>query len=486
MAVRWMDGFDHYGNVNDLAANIDNISVPIARNYNSVVGTWYSTPGRYTGRSVYTVNNKNTSQLKKIISSSGVTNFIIGFNILLDTSGTSFLLTNGTINSARGLSIASLMQNTTFKLNNTTIYTVNYTTINNVWMHFEIYMPITPDVGNPAKFYINGVLIGTSTASMLYDGTFTFYNENAATRIDDLYILDDTGSSNNACINSELYIPRIEYLQPASDDISEFTNVGGSTTLTEGFETNTTVAASMVSLGCSNIQYTNYVYNVGSYINSCQRIASNARTGSYSLQMFAASIAPQPYFQFTTTANSFSFWVKNQATALLSITVNGVLVSHTITTTYSQITTTLSDPISIVRININNNSNAFWLDDFSFDYTGKTNPQVVGLNYSNSAKYLQSTTNGNRAQFNMSDLTNINNVKAVQLVSLQSESAPAVTCSSKFLINSAEVGSTKSVTGTLTSTIPYQTEILETNPATSTAWTASAINSIKTGVINKT
>ena len=494
MAIRCMDGFDHYGRI-----GIDDISVPLTKTYNSVGGTWYSQTGRYYGQSAYTANSKDSSFLKKTISSSGVTHFIIGFNIKLNLAGGYgvFEVSNNTVSTTKGLYIYRSGSNVVFQLNNTVISTVNYSTVNNIWKHYEIYMPLTPTGGDPAKFYIDGILIGTSTASMLYDGTFTFYsigNSGTDYSIDDLYIFDNTGSTNNARIGTELYIPRIETQFPVDDTTNDFTaSYTPITSATYGFQdlsTSTPFIAGISNSLSSNLAFSNV--SLTGTDNLHIKINANGGVSDSKCLLFRTyQNGVIPSVTFATIASTLSFWYKDTTTAdstTLSVTVNGTQTFLALTTSMQQYTITLdANKVNIVKINASTNTDRYiLLDDFTVTYTSKNAAQAL-YKVPATSDYLQSTTNGNKLIGNIGNLDTINDVKAVGFIPLASESVSAVTSSYKLIANNGgsdtEIGTTQSVTGVTTA---RSTQLFDINPLTSAVWTAADFNALKAGVINKT
>lgn len=350
MAMRWMDGFDKYQTTNT------DITSDISRIYTfSGDGSVSTKNGRYTGKSASIVSYGTGTFITKSISSSGVSKFIIGFNINADSQTTgdfgSFWISpsnatgNGSYQANRGL---------TFCRNGRVFYNSGQTAgqdlglIASGWIHIEMVIPMSPGIGNPTIIYKNGIEIYNST-----DATSSFgWNDflkigyppngiNGGYMIDDLYILDDTGTRNNSRVSTLTYVPRIETLVPTS-----------------------------------------------------------------------------------TVANDFS--------------LTGVASAH---------------------------------------LAGDNIPH-------NSSQYVSSTTNDNKVRFGVGDLTNINNIKAVQINSLCANS-DVTTDSYKLLMNNTEIGTTKTVTNALISTTPIDYELLETNPITSSAWTVSDVNSIEIGIINK-
>lgn len=347
MAIRWMDGFDYYGASGSINANL-------ARTYtiseSGGTDNLTAATGRYTGKCVSSLVSGTTNSMKVAISSSGVTSFIIGFNFKIPSINYDgeFYVGKGTYNSANGLRLVydDLSFAWNIYLNNTLMGTQpNFTS----WHHMELVIPITPSGGTPCRCILDGVEIGTTTSSWSWDGTLQIYMSNSMGcdfYFDDLYVMDNTGSTNNAPIASTLYVPRIEYLVPTSDITMDFSLTGGA--------------------------------------------SGNAITSQIPFE---------------------------------------------------------------------------------------------------SADYLQSTTNGNKALMGLSDITNITNVNAVCATCFASESVSATTSTFKFLMNNGtdtEVGSTMSVTGSLISTTPYSRQLFDVSPLTSSGWTVSEINSLKSGIINKT
>jgi hypothetical protein len=246
MALRFMDGFDGYQ-----TTDYQPFAVEMARNYNSVY-TDYSIrayAGRYTGKSMQIICSKDAGYFTKAISSSGVSRFIIGFNAKMTSVG-------GPASAYGGLWIGpSNAVNTIYGWANKGI-TIDYaggvrynadlsisagamavttTLSSSVWKHVEIVCPITASVSNPAQMYIDGILVASNTnaaATISWNETLRigaahgYHAYSTFIVIDDFYVLDDTGSTNNARLSSSTYVPRIETLVPTSDVANDYTLTG--------------------------------------------------------------------------------------------------------------------------------------------------------------------------------------------------------------------------------------------------------------------
>lgn len=359
MVMRFMDGFDKYHSTNNT-----NVVTYLARIYNSVVSDDFIKvqAGRYGGKALELSSYKELARIEKAISSSGVTYFVIGFNYKYVKvhigDGNPAIIIKPSNATEYG---AGTFKGITFRDGGVVVYNsgtngsiTSSALTNNTWYHIEVVCPITASVSNPAILYIDGVEIGRSThsdASIGWNGTLqikdcTYYKSNRqispSQLIDDFYVLDNTGSTNNGPLSSPSYIPRIETLLPNS-----------------------------------------------------------------------------------TVANDFS----------------------------------MSDIVSE-------------------PYQVMDNVPV------NTSHYAFSSINGNKTRSGLSDLTNISSVKAVQFNGLCANSA-AATDNWKFLANNTEVGTTKTVTATITSSTAINSEIFDTNPVTSSDWTATSVNSMEVGVIDK-
>lgn len=359
MAIRFMDGFDKYHSTNNI-----NVATHLARTYNSVVSDDFIKvqAGRYGGQALEFSSWKELARIEKSISSVGVTYFVIGFNYKYvkmhigdDKSAIIIKPSNATEYGAGTFKGITFRDGGVVVYNSGTNGNITSSALtNNTWYHIEVVCPITAGVNNPAILYINGVEIGRSThsdASIGWNGTLqikdcTYFKSNTGIApsqlIDDFYVLDNTGSTNNGRLSSASYIPRIETLLPNS-----------------------------------------------------------------------------------TVANDFG----------------------------------MSDMVSE-------------------PYQAMDNVPV------NTSHYAYSSVNGNKTRSGLSNLTNISSVKAVQFNGLCANST-AATDNWKFLANNTEVGTTKTVTNTITSSTAINAEIFEVNPVTSSNWTSTSVNSIEVGVIDK-
>ena len=336
MALLWMDGFDTYNTTGD-------ISTSLARSYTvSNSNSIAAVTGRYarTGVQFSPAKNGYSRLFKSITPTVGATHLFVGFNIKIIPGNM-----NTYINSDWGQATGVWIDSSTLKCGPNTVTGLNY----NTWYHIEIRIPLTATSGsNKYELYLDGATVFSSSSlnfsfsSGLYFGAQFQWNYTSPYSVfDDFYVLDNTGSTNNARLSTLSYVPRIETLFPTSTTASDFTLTGAA------------------------------------------------------------------------TAHE----------ALDNVPVN----------------------------------------------TGQ---------------YISSTTAGHKARFGVGDLTNINNIKAVQFNSLASNTTNANN-DWKFLMDNTEIGTTKTVTEVLTNSTPISSQIFETNPITSAAWTASNINSIEMGIVNK-
>lgn len=358
MALRFMDGFDGYQ-----TSDYQPMAVEMARNYTSVYTdyTIRAYAGRYTGKSVQFLCSKDNGYVTKAISSSGVSRFIIGFNAkMTSVSGIGYgCLWIGPSNASntiygwanKGITIDYTGAVRYHSYSGVSAGAMEWGSLStSTWKHIEVVCPITASVSNPAQMYIDGVLVASNTnvaASIGWNETLrigsahSYHAYSSSVVIDDLYVLDDTGSTNNSRLSTTTYVPRIETLVPTSDVANDFTLTG----------------------------------------------------------------------------------VASAYTALDNIPLN-------------------------------------------------------------SSHYMTSSTTGHKVRCGVGDLTNINNIRAVQFAGVCSNST-AANNDWKFLMNNTEVGSTNTVTDILLNSTPRKIELFETNPLTSLAWTVSDINSAEIGIINK-
>jgi hypothetical protein len=513
MALLWMDGFDHYNNPTT-DASVALAKVYTVNNSNSIL----CSTGRYSQSAVYMApTNKNgvTRIYKAITPTVGTTHLIIGFNIYV-YGGTNVFINSGWNDDTNGISIRQGHPSpyALLKCGPNTVANLSY----NTWYHIEARVPITTSGSNKYELYLNGATVFSSSslsfawANLLYIGCRDdFGHTGYHFALDDLYIMDNTGTTNNARIGTELYVPRIETQFPSSDVTNDFTLVGstiGNANLTNNIETDTTITAFASRLGLTNVSWNETnpypaqsamrMYTVGSIAGDADTSLAHSgtkafmfgRKSGYTVQ--AASV--NFYIQFDTIATEFSFWaVKSSFSAdrvAFNVIVNGTTLQREATSTYQQFTFSLSGGLNTIRITPStalSSSFAFITDDWQFNYSGQQASHALLQVPSNSSIYLSSTTNGNKILCNISNLKTINDVKGIGFMPLASESVTATTSSYKILANNGgsdtEIGATQSVTGTTTA---ISSQFFDVNPLTSTAWTASDFNAIKAGVINKT
>ena len=495
MALLWMDGFDHYDTSNSGDASTRLAKAYTVSNSNSILcsgGRYQTGTGAGTGAIYIACGKYGTTTIYKAITPTvGATHLICGFNIYTGNVYGSYIriMSGGTVE-ANGVSIL----NNVLKCGPNTIQTLTA----NTWYHMEIRIPITTSGSNKYELYLNGTTVFSSSslsfawANGLYFGSQdTNNNGGYHCAIDDLYVMDNTGSTNNARIGTELYIPRIETMYPVDDTTNDFTpSYTPITSVTYGFEnlnssSNASTILSNLSTTCG---LTNLSYE-GTEITFFRIETSGGVSSSKGLCLRTWN--SNASLSFNTIASSFSFWYKDSATAdstTFSITINGTETFLPLTTTHQQYTVALdANKVNAIKLKSFNASNRFViLDDFSLTYTSKNAAQCLYKVPENS-NYLQSTTNGNKLIGNIGNLNTINDVKAVGFMPLASESVSATTSSYKLIANNGgsdtEIGSTLSVTGTTTARAQ---QFFDINPLTSSVWTATAVNNLKVGVINKT
>jgi hypothetical protein len=503
MSLRWMDGFDHYSGSlleRGQGATGESIIANLARAYDTVGGSvFYAGDGRFNGSALYAQGYKNNTYIFKNIGSSAATKYFIGFNLKFIPNNSDFVFICGSVvSNAMATTRGFHITNTTVRLNNTAITTLSQ----NVWYHIEMEIPVTPSVGDPCRLYINGTQVGTTTTTFNWTNVVGILCQNTGYHyqvwVDDFYIFDNLGTTNNTKAATELYIPRIEYIQPTSDVSNNFTITGGLTVVNQGFEANDTITNDLLACGFTNISFLNYAFIPSTHINYINNTTAFKRTGTYAKELRYTYSFGATYFQFDTIASSITFYAAARASysgpCNCIVTLNGVATTYSLTdnSTWTQITVTPVDGIvNTVKIAVGDVYGKYlYIDDMQVTYTAKTAAQVLFKTKFSSSNYLSSTANGDKVLCNMENLTNINDIKAVGMVAMASEAVTGVTSSFKFIANNGgsdtEIGNTESVTGSLISTTPYQQELFETNPLTSLPWTSSDVNSIKLGVINKT
>jgi hypothetical protein len=500
MALLWMDGFDHYGN----NADGDRSSI-LSKAYTVSNSNWIvASTGRFSSSSrtnaigLYFAPNKygTTRIYKPITPTVGTTHLICGFNLYNVAGQKNVYINSGWNGATNGVSINSSNQ---LKCGPNIVATLNTST----WYHIEIRIPITTSGSNKYELYLNGTTVFSSSslsfawANGLYFGcVFEPYNESTCFGLDDLYIMDDTGATNNARIGTEIYIPRIETQFPVDDTTNNFTpSYTPITSVTYGFENLSGANAATILSGVGTACGFSNLSQEGTQTTFFRSDNSGGVGDSRCLMLRCSNSITS--ISFDTIASTFSFWYRdanNGSTGLgsvqsvFSITVNGVQTFPAMSGTIQQYTVTL-DPNKVNRVKLMSsgvNNDFIAIDDFTVTYTSKNAAQALYKVPENSA-YLQSTTNGNKIIGNISNLDNITSVKAVGFMPLASESVSAVTSSYKLIANNGgsdtEIGTTQSVTGTTT---VRGLQVFDVNPLTSAAWTASDFNALKAGVINKT
>lgn len=238
MAIRYMDGFDQYH-----STNANSIAVALTRNYTVVNDSYINTAtGRYTGMGINMSWNKNKTYIDKTgLSSSGVTRFIVGFNIKATSLvGVGYGVFHICPSNATSLYYGLARKGLTFCRNGQVYYNVGdgygwdagVQLTANTWSHWELVLPISPGTGNPTIIYKDGIQVFSSTQALdgfswngtlrIGSSTFAAYPPDSFV-FDDLYVLDDTGSTNNSRLSTSTYVPRIETLIPTSTVANDFT-----------------------------------------------------------------------------------------------------------------------------------------------------------------------------------------------------------------------------------------------------------------------
>jgi hypothetical protein len=493
MALLWMDGFDQYQIIGSDA------SLNLAKAYtvnNSLRIS--SNPGRYDNYSMGFASNKygTTKIYKAITPTAGTTHLILGFNIYVLIYNRDAYINSSWNGATNGISIIL----NSLKCANNTVATLSY----NTWNHIEARIPITTSGSNKYELYLNGVTVfSSSSANFAWNNGLHFgcinsnYSETEFFLLDDLYVMDDTGTTNNARIGTELYIPRIETQFPVDDVTNDFTpSYTPLGTVNDGFES--------LASGTNGATLASYLETTFGFFNNYRLVVAESnisvksgdggdRTGSRSL-VISQSSSTKTYIEFSTIADSISFYVSAYYTSVyptqLAITVNGTTTNTTINNDYGQtnwtlITLTL-DSTKVNRVRIGHGASSVHLsgiklDDFTVVHTGKNAAQSL-CKVPGTSAYVQSSTNGNKLIGNISNLTNITDVKAVGFMPLLSESVSGQTSSYKYIANNGgsdtEIGTTQSVTGSTTARV---LQLFDINPLTSTAWTASNFNALKAG-----
>ena len=492
-----MDGFDNYG-IPHLLAGTSAISTVLGKNYSSVTyGDIRVVPGRYGNSHALRFNgNKNASQIKQTISATGVTSFIVGFNFYMPTlviSDCDFQITNNTQNNSRGIRIyaASTSVDPTIYLNGTSMGTI----ARNTWHHIEAVIVLS----GPSELFVNGTSVGTTANSMSYDGTFQIWrntgNSNDSCYIDDYYVMDNTGSTNNARIGSASYIPRIETLVPRSDVSNSWTITAG--TFSGG---NATVTCTFEAHGIQTLTPSNFEADVGakSLIYNYVYVSNTTNTayaGSKYLLIGRnnSTLSTSSAFVFTTIANSVSFYLKSDAyygspTITVYITVNGTTTAYTANSTWTQYTLTLNRYSTIMfETDPNNTTNrSFCLDNIAFTYSSQTasiankSPEDT----SGSGYVLSTSTVNNTYLFNMDDLSSIKSVKAAA-TKVHTGYTTSATTEKLIGSGSTEFGTTIN-SNQASSSGNWNIQYFDTDPVAASSWSESGVNAFQLGLIKKT
>lgn len=231
MALLFMDGFDHYLDLDkkwDSAVSASNIAATQAQ------GRF--TPGalRISGAGGGGRRTKNLKSSTELIAGFGWNNVDGDANLgevrFIDNNDND---ANLTINTSSGVA--------TLAFNGQTVSTASTTFTGSVWQHVEMRVKVSDTVGE-LEIRRNGVqvalLTGVDTQPSGFTGLVSFEVEAAANNIqhhmDDLYILDTTGSVNNTFAGDS----RIVTLLPtANGTSSDFTPTGAGSNFSATNET---------------------------------------------------------------------------------------------------------------------------------------------------------------------------------------------------------------------------------------------------------
>jgi hypothetical protein len=219
MAILWMDGFDFY----DFSST--DASAKLAKTYtvsNSNTISFFA--GRYGQFAARFAPGKygTTAITKPITPNVGATHLIIGWNHyhVSDNRGT-YIGSGG--NSTNSINIIG---NTVYCGSANVVATITA----NAWHHFEARIPITTSGSNKYELYLNGTTVFSSSSlsfawsnQLFFAAVFDWNNQSYYFGLDDLYVFDNTGTTNNARIGTELYVPRIETKFPIDDTTNNFT-----------------------------------------------------------------------------------------------------------------------------------------------------------------------------------------------------------------------------------------------------------------------
>lgn len=492
MAIRLMDGFDIYGVP---LSSGPSFLTTLIKNYTSVSSDIIrAVQGRYgNSHALSLLGSKNDTTIKQTVSSAGVTSFIVGFNFYMPTlinTTCDFMITNGTVNTARGIRIyaASTLVDPTIYLNNTSMGTI----ARNTWHHIEAVIVLS----GTSELFVNGVSVGTTTNSMSYDGMFTIYrsagNNNDTCYIDDYYVLDNTGSLNNSRIGSASYVPRIETLMPRSDVSSQWTVNGttlGASNITETFETygTQTLAASASTFEANT---GTKIATIGQLYTTSATNTAYAGTEYLLIGRNNLTTINQSKLGFTTIANSVSFYVKSDAyfsnpTITFYITINDTRTAYTANSTWTLVTLSLSkySTIIIETDPANTTNYSFCIDNITFSYASQTTSIAIKAPENSSINVI----NGNLGDLFLCNLDDLSTIKSVKAASIKVHNGFTTSTTTEKLIGNSNTEFGSTITSNQASfSGNWTTQYFETNPVSGDNWTESNVNSFQLGLIKKT
>lgn len=360
MALLWMDGFDHYGTAISGDASTRLAKAYTVSNSNSIL----CSTGRYSqGNAAYMACGKyGTTRIHKSITPTvGTTHLICGFNIYMgQVYSTNIQINSGWNAKINGIFIDYLAwPNFALYCGPNNVATLSP----NTWYHMEIRIPITTSGSNKYELYLNGTTVFSSSslsfawANGLFFGNVDHNNNSGYVfALDDLYVMDDTGTTNNARIGTELYIPRIETTYPVDDVTNNFTanSYTPITSATYGFQdlSNQSAQNTILSNLVTNLGFT----NISNGASSSGNFYSNSLggVGNTRCLVMTASTNTNTWMQFDTIASTLSFWYSgSEDNTSFSITLNNVQTSIPLTATMTQYTVALdSNKVNKIKLNI--------------------------------------------------------------------------------------------------------------------------------------
>jgi len=228
MALLFIDGFDTYGTANGSNATANTIDSKYhaddVSGANCVI---------QAGRSGAGHSLELTGSTTRIIRTNlGTTNanLVVGFGLYLNSLSATAVPIDFRTDDTWGINLEVQTDGTVEVRNFVTVLgtTANSIVSVNTWVYLELQV----ECGNSGSYelWADGVseLSGSSVdtqrhASKSYHNAISFSGGTANMRIDDLYVLDGTGSTNNTALG----IMTIETIYPDGDDTANWTANGG-------------------------------------------------------------------------------------------------------------------------------------------------------------------------------------------------------------------------------------------------------------------